>query len=172
MTETIDRRMTAEIEGEFVVFLIGARVNRWWKPWKWVPVATAMQRMIRELTATPALGLLGVESWFGNPSIMVQYWRSFEHLERYAVERDREHLPAWAAFNFAIRSNGDVGIWHETYRVAPESYEAVYNNMPAFGLGKAGKLLSAMGQRNTATGRRGLSDGGDAPVDTEGRLAK
>lgn len=168
--DTIDRRMTAEIEGEFVLFLIGMRVNKWWKPWKWVPVARAMGRMLRELSDHPELGLLEARSWFGNPTLLVSYWRSFEQLEHYAKARDHAHLPAWAAFNHAIRSNGDVGIWHETYRVSPGRYEAVYNNMPAFGLGRAGMLLSATGARHTATGRLGLSPGDDAPVDIDGRL--
>ena len=32
MTEIRQGRWTAEIEGDFVVFLIGARINRWWQP--------------------------------------------------------------------------------------------------------------------------------------------
>jgi hypothetical protein len=72
---------------------------------------------------------------------MVQYWRSFEHLEHYAHSRDHAHLPAWAAFNRRVRaSNGTVGIWHETYQISPGAYENVYVNMPAFGLGRAGTL--------------------------------
>ena len=35
-----------------------------------------------------------------------------------------------------------TGIWHETYRVRAGEYEAVYGNMPPFGLGKAGRLVS------------------------------
>ena len=31
--------------------------------------------------------------------MIVQYWRSFEHLERYARDRDELHWPAWVAFN-------------------------------------------------------------------------
>jgi hypothetical protein len=168
---TINERMTVSIEGDFVVFLIGMRVNRWWKLWQWIPVALAMQRMIRETSASPEIGFLGVESWIGNPTIMVQYWRSFELLEAYATDRQRKHLPAWAAFNRAVRSNGDVGIWHETYRVPAGAYEAVYNNMPAFGLGKVGSPIPATGKRQTATGRLGLSDGSDAAVDVAGGIA-
>ena len=41
MAAIIDRRVCAEIEGPFVVFLIGIRINRWWKPWAWVPVFRA-----------------------------------------------------------------------------------------------------------------------------------
>ena len=35
MARIINARMTAEIEGDFVVFLIGFRVNKFWKVWKW-----------------------------------------------------------------------------------------------------------------------------------------
>ena len=80
----IARRMTAEIDGDFCVFLIGMRINRWWKVHKWMPVAFAMPRMIRELRGQPELGFLGAEQWFGNPTVMLQYWASFEALEKEA----------------------------------------------------------------------------------------
>jgi hypothetical protein len=111
-------RCTAEIDGDFVVFLIGKRVNRFWKPHKWLPVAAATPRMLAELARAPELGLLHARTHFGFPNITsVQYWRSFAHLHRYATDRDLAHLPAWKAFNQAIAGNGDVGIWHETYLV-------------------------------------------------------
>jgi hypothetical protein len=153
MAKVIAQRMTAQFEGEFVVFLIGMRVNRFWKVHKWLPVAVAMPRMLRELSKDPASGFLGAEQWFGNPTIMLQYWRSFEHLDRYAKDPNHKHRPAWAAFNRAIGSRGDVGIWHETYRVHPGEYECIYNNMPLFGLGKASSLVPVQGRLDTAAGR-------------------
>ena len=87
----------------------------------------------------------------------VQYWQSFEHLERYAKDKSREHAPAWAAFNKAVGSNGDVGIWHETYRIRPGDYECVYNNMPPFGLAAATRIVPATGRREGAVGR--MTDG-------------
>ncbi|CAM5694173.1 hypothetical protein SANTM175S_00904 [Streptomyces antimycoticus] len=36
---------------------------------------------------------------------------------------------------------GKVGFWHETYAVPAGAHEAVYVNMPAFGLGKATKMV-------------------------------
>ncbi len=153
MANVLAKRMTAQVEGEFVVFLIGMRVNRFWKIHKWLPVVLAMPRMIRELEADPTSGFLGVQAWFGNPSIMVQYWRSFDHLEQYAKARDKTHWPAWVAFNKAIGGSGDVGVWHETYRVRPGDYECVYNNMPLFGLAKATRQIEATGQKETASGR-------------------
>jgi hypothetical protein len=138
--------MSGRLGGDFVVFLIGMRVNRWWKVHRWAGVAAAMPRMIRELTAKPELGLLGAEAWFGRTTIMVQYWRSMDALLDYAKNREAEHLPAWRSFNKLVGTNGDVGIWHETYRVRPGDYENVYVNMVPFGLGKAGELVPAYGR--------------------------
>ncbi len=154
MAQIINKRMTAEIEGDFVVFLIGMRVNKLWKVNKWLPVANAMPKMLRELEQNKEFGLLGYHAQFGFPvTLVLQYWRSFDHLAAYAGNRDAAHFPAWVAFNKAIGSNGDVGIWHETYHVAAGQYESVYNNMPAFGLGKAGLLVPAVGRKSTAAGR-------------------
>ncbi len=164
MSATINQRIAANIEGDFVVFLIGARVNRWWKLHRFFPIARAMSAMITELEAHPELGMLHVESWGGRTSIMVQYWKSFDHLHAYARSKDAVHLPAWTAFNKEIGSNGDFGIWHETYLVNAHQYEAIYNNMPEFGLAHAGGWQPAAGKRNTAMGRLGKSTGQDEPV--------
>jgi hypothetical protein len=150
----IEDRVTAKVDGdEFVVFLIGMRVNRPWKVHRWLPVARAMGRMIDELFAAPEMGLRHVESWFGRTSIMVQYWESFEALEDYATNRSRAHVPAWGDFNRLVGSNGDVGIWHETYVVKPGTFECVYNNMPRFGLSRAFETIPAVGAYARAPSR-------------------
>jgi hypothetical protein len=153
MTPALAGRVTARFDGEVVVFLIGMRINRLWKVHKWLPVARAMPQMLRELRADPESGLLGFESWVGNPTISLQYWRSFEHLERYAKDAARRHRPAWAAFNRAVGSNGDVGVWHETYRIRPGDYECIYNNMPPFGLARATAAVPALGALESARSR-------------------
>ena len=157
MAQVIAQRMTADVDCEVVVFLIGMRINRFWKVHKWLPVVLAMPRMLRELAADPESGFLSAESWMGNPSIMLQYWKSFDHLERFAKDPARHHRPAWAAFNRAVASNGDVGIWHETYRVRPGDLETIYNNMPPFGLGKATRRVPAQGHRETARDRMAIT---------------
>lgn len=148
-------RMTARIDGEFAVFLIGMRVNRPWAVHRWLPVTKAMPRMLRELYAKPELGLLSHETWFSRTIVLVQYWRSIDALLDYAMARDSEHLPAWQAFNRAVGTDGSVGIWHETYVAKPGTYENVYVNMPAFGLGKAGSLVEATSGLQSASGRLG-----------------
>lgn len=133
-------KMTARIEGEFVVLLIGARLHHLWMIHKWIPVAIAMRKMLRELEEHPELGFLGYESWGVFRPILVQYWRSFEALEAYARAKDHHHLPAWVEYNKKLTDNAAIGIWHETYRIAPGAHECIYTNMPAFGLGKASAL--------------------------------
>ena len=131
MAEINKGRWTAMRDEPHVVFLIGMRFNKLWKVWSWLPVFLAMPRMIRELAEKPELGYLGGNVWFGRTVVFVQYWRSFDALESYARARDSAHLPAWTAFNRAVGSNGDVGIYHETYPIEPGAYENIYVNMPA-----------------------------------------
>ncbi len=96
-------RYTGTIEGDFVVFLIGMRVN---KPWK------------------------------------VHRWRRFNRL---------------------VRGSGDVGIWHEAYRVRAGEYETIYGNMPRIGLGRFGDHR-ALGSTSTAAVRSGIRADDKAPV--------
>jgi len=114
------------------------RINRMLAVRKWMRVSAAMPRMLRELYTRPEFGFLGGESLLNWRGITVlQYWKSFDHLHAYASNRDAEHLPAWAAFNRAIGSDGTVGIWHETYLIEPHQSETIYSNMPLWGLSRA-----------------------------------
>ena len=79
-----------------------------WKIHQWLPVALAMPRMLKEFKAAPPeVGFLGAMS--PGLSMLIQYWRSFDHLERYARAPDRHHWPAWVEFNRRMKkSRGDV----------------------------------------------------------------
>jgi hypothetical protein len=131
-----------------------------------------MGPMLRELAGRPDSGLLGFRQFSNGlrSFLTVQYWRSFEDLERFARDPRAGHLPAWAAFNRSVDSSGDVGIWHETYRVKAGQYEAIYVNMPAYGLGAASRFVPAGGQYATAAGRLGLRENDSAPVDEVGAI--
>lgn len=155
MAAVTPKRVTARIDGDFVVFLIGMRINRLWKVHKWLPVFRAMPRMIRELEARPESGFMGHVM---NLGVIVQYWRSFEHLEAYARDPNQLHWPAWTDFNRRVGgSRGDVGIWHETYKVRAGEYECVYSGMPPFGLAKASRSADAVGPLESARGRLGAA---------------
>lgn len=162
MSDIIKERMTVEAD-EVVVLLIGMRINKLWKIGTWLPVMSAMPRMLKELAKSPDLGLLHARTHFGFRNVMVvQYWRDFDALHSYATSKTAAHLPAWQAFNQKIGSNGDVGIWHETYIAKADQFECVYNNMPPYGLGKAHGLVSAKGRNKSARGRLNQSDGPNA----------
>ena len=66
MTNVRAERLTASIGGDFVVFLIGMRINSPIRVDKWLPVAAAMPRMLKELQLRPELGLLHYEIWLTN----------------------------------------------------------------------------------------------------------
>jgi hypothetical protein len=150
-------RFTAQLPDDFVVFLIGMRVNRPLKVREWVPIFLAMPKMLRWLDQHPEAGLLNWQfSWIRGPAIL-QYWRSFEDLNRFARADGVPHLPAWKAFNQAVRGSGDVGIWHETYKVRSGDYECIYVNMPQGGLAAAGSHLPVGSTGQSASRRIGAA---------------
>lgn len=162
MTAVQPGRYTFDHDGEVVVFLIGMRVNKLRKVRRWLPVARAMPAMLRELAAHPDKGLLGWHQyWAGRTVLTVQYWRSFADLERFARAADDPHLPAWRAFNRSVGTSGDVGIFHETYLVPAGNAEAIYGNMPIFGLAKATASVPVRRRGQAAAyrlGRRPVDD--------------
>ena len=163
---TINRRIAASIEGDFVVFIIGARVNRWWKLPRYLWFLSTMPKMLAEVAAKPESGFLGWQRL--SLTSNMQYWRSLEQLTAYSRDRDQAHYPYWVKFNKEIGSNGDIGIWHETFLVRAGEYECIYNNMPLRGLAKAARHIDAVGRAGSAMGRLGRTDGGDAPVSADG----
>ena len=151
-------RYAADVDGDFVVFLIGMRINKPLAVRGWWHTATAMRPMLKELAAHPELGLLHArQAWIGGPAV-VQYWRSFEHLESYARNADNLHLPAWKKWNGLSRRSGAVGIWHETFKVRAGEYEAVYGNMPRLGLALAGNHLALAVKGRSAARRIGARE--------------
>ncbi|UGS33909.1 DUF4188 domain-containing protein [Capillimicrobium parvum] len=152
MAEVAGRRMAAELDGDFVVFLIGARLNsklRAVQAFLDLGGRRGMKHMLDHLVAHPERGLLAYEMGF--PTI-VQYWRSFEHLEAFAQDADDPHLDVWRNYWRRVGRSDRTGIWHETYLVRAGDYEAVYGNMPPHGLGKAGRLVP-ISETSSARGR-------------------
>lgn len=155
MNAVLKGRWTAHSEQGFVVFLIGMRINRWWMVHQWLPLILSMNGMIHELEERPELGFLGCNTWFGRTILLVQYWRSFEALEAYAKDKDLSHVPAWANFNRKVAGSEVVGIYHETYRIAPGQFENVFVNMPPTLLGNCTTLIEVKGSLATARDRMG-----------------
>jgi hypothetical protein len=154
MNAILPGRFTADVQDDFVVFLIGMRINKFWAVHKWLPVAMSMGPMLKGLSEDKDSGFLGGEGFTNlRTSCLVQYWRSFDDLERFSKNPGVTHRAAWQSFNRAVGSNGMVGIWHETYKVAAGEYECVYGNMPLFGLAAATAQVPATGKWGKARSR-------------------
>jgi hypothetical protein len=166
----VTEQMSARIEGPFVVFMIGARINKPWRVRDWWRVTRAMGPMLRELRRRPELGLLAQRLWLGTRGPMiVQYWRSVEQLERFAGDTSLPHRQAWLDFyRYVNTSAGGVGIWHESYQVQPGGYEAAYVGMPRFGLAEAGEHLPVREVGERAATRRAGGQRGARLVPTKG----
>ena len=166
MAAAIPGRMTHDYDGELVVFLIGMRVNKPWRPDQWLPVFNAMPRMLAELSRDPESGFLGyrIALEAGGP-LLVQYWSSAEKLDAYASAAGASHRPAWTRFNqLARRAPGAVGIWHETYLV--DRAETIYSGMPPSGLAKATRSVpvARRGERSRERLAAGRAAAPEAPI--------
>ena len=153
MSSANPSRMTHQYDGDLVLFLIGMRINKPWRPDLWLPVFRAMPGMIAELAREKDSGFLGSRLVF-NPRgpWLVQYWTSVDRLYDYASNQEAAHRPAWTAFNSRARkAPGAVGIWHETFQVARA--ESIYVGMPPSGLGAATALVP-VGKRSDRAAQR------------------
>jgi hypothetical protein len=153
-------RYTADVASlgdEVVIFMIGLRINRPARIAKWWPVFTAMPKMLRYLQQHPEKGMLGFRQAVFPSPIIVQYWRSFADLERFARDSEDPHLEPWRKFNRRVGASGDVGIWHETFRVPTSSIETIYGNMPPSGLGRIAGVVRIQRGRDSAAARIGAA---------------
>lgn len=154
-------RRGADIQGDFVVFLIGARLDLWHpiRSLRDLGGMRGMPYMLKYLSKHPDKGMLGYETY--GLTMNVQYWRSFEHLERFARDESDPHLKAWRNYWKRVGTDPRTGIWHETYLVRAGEYEAIYGNMPPHGLSKASNAVS-IGTDSSARGRlKRLTSGGE-----------
>lgn len=98
MVEIFNGRYTARSDKPLVLFLIGMRLNKLWAAHKWLPVFTAMPRMLAELDRMPETGLLSRRLYFSGRVILIkQYWKSFDKLIAYAHDPSGEHSTAPSA---------------------------------------------------------------------------
>jgi Domain of unknown function (DUF4188) len=133
-------RWSARLDGDFVVFLIGAEIRDDEQSAPATALLMAMIDMLGELEQDESIGLLGYQVFGAIGGVIVQYWRSFEALEAYARNPSAKHAPVWKAWNhLAADETTGAGIWHETFKVSAGSYEAIYQNMPLTGLQRAGE---------------------------------
>ncbi|KAJ3163649.1 hypothetical protein HDU86_000236 [Geranomyces michiganensis] len=176
----IPGRAVGRIDGDFVVFLIGARVN---SESAFVSAATVrdlgkgMAAMQAELQKNPELGCLHIENFVNTDkssahSLSVQYWRSADLLHKYARSSLQQHLKPMMRNISHQRKSAEAGIYHETYLVRSGEYEAIYVNLPPFGLGVAGRLERPGTARTTMKQRLGQIDTPDFVGEDDPRTAE
>lgn len=149
-------RVTAQRDHEVVVFTLGVRLHKPWKLKAWILASIGFIKMTRWLEEHPEQGMLGNSLTFLHGGVAaVQYWDSYDALERFARNRDAPHLPVWSWYRRAVERPGDIGIWHETYVLSPGSWECIYVNMPTVGLPAATAAVLVGEQANDSRSRRG-----------------
>jgi hypothetical protein len=134
--------MAAEIEGDFVLYIDGFRLDRLRAIHTWFRAGRKIAAMFEELADDPDSGFLGYQPALqgvrGGGSI--QFWRSLEDLQLFAHEPNDMHVLAWKWVNENVR-NGEVGFWAEIYLIEDGNYETFYREMPPKGLGSPTRLV-------------------------------
>ena len=157
-TDIIRTTFTARFDGDFVVFLIGVRPNGANPFTKYTDeIGKAFESMVKELENDDTLGYMGGDNYVGansrkSAAMMVQYWRSYESLQKWTHTRMGIHMKTVEEYIKKDRVAGTTGIWHETYKVRDGEYEAVYANMPPIGLALATNVTPEL-KTNNGPGR-------------------
>jgi hypothetical protein len=89
------------------------RVNGPRKLREWLPVFRAMPSCSATSTNIPRRACSAIAT---EPSVIVQYWRSLEGLDRFVRDTDDPHLAPWRRYVREVGSSGDLGIRHEKFR--------------------------------------------------------
>lgn len=105
--------------------------------------------MTKEALALPNTPLLNSNTVWSQSDrrlfFFVQHWRSFDELMEWANDSGLQHKPAQKAFFKRTAYNGNVGVWHEAYKVQAGQFEAVYANMPPISLAAVGTYRDLRG---------------------------
>lgn len=126
--------------------LFGLRVNRWARPWSWLPLLRSLRRMIREADYNPvASGLLWATSWRdGRTFTVISYWRDFDAAMRWSQDARFHHVGVWRRYNQGrVGDSGDVGLWHEVIEIDPDRLHTIYRDVERRGLAAATRLEAA-----------------------------
>ena len=150
-------RWTAQIDGDFVVFLIGADLRDPEQAGPAGELLMAMIDMLGELEQDPTKGLLGYQVFGAIGGVIVQYWRSFEALESYAKNPDAKHAPVWRAWNRLGEDGTALGraSGMRPTRSKPAATRRSTRTCPATGLQRAGEPVTVTEARLTARQRMG-----------------
>ena len=148
--------MAAEMDGEFVIYINGMRLNKLRAIRKYFAAGRKAGKFFERLEADPDSGFLGyVPAMMGiRTGAAIQYWRSLDDLKRFANDPEDVHVPAWKWYDDVVDPGGGVGFWAELYVIEADNYETFFRNVPPIGLGKMGRLVPMADHQR----RLGLAD--------------
>lgn len=126
-----------------------------------LPFAARMGRAIGTSAAeaiASGAGLLRSEPFRvdGRHFGVLQYWASYESLERWSHRPP--HSDWWREALERMRKRGDFGIYHETFLVPRSGVESIYLGCPPVGIsafGRTGESVGTMTTSRDRLGRRG-----------------
>lgn len=133
-------RWVADPPSGTTLVLFGLRVNRWGRPWSWLPLVRALRDMLAEAERQPdESGLLWASRWRDRRTFTVlSYWRDFDTAMAWAQDARFRHVRVWRAYNRGrVGDDGDVGLWHEVIVVDPERLHTLYRDIDPRGIAAA-----------------------------------
>ena len=77
--------------------------------------------------------MLSLDRYTNNQIVTISYWKSREHLARFA--QAPPHMKAWVWWNKMIKDNTHLSIMHEVYDVPAGCWENIYVNSHTLGMG-------------------------------------
>ncbi|KAF8473779.1 hypothetical protein JB92DRAFT_3134760 [Gautieria morchelliformis] len=135
--------------------------------------------MIEELRTAPPeddVGFLNAEFYMhggesaNNSNMVCIYWRSYQHMYRFAHKEGGKHWPAWNKYRTLQREQHklgtEIGIWHEVFEIS--NAEAIYHNMPRMGLGDMWDAVRTMSGQ--VVYRNSLVVGSGSYATSDGRM--
>ncbi|MFC2131946.1 monooxygenase family protein, partial [Bacteroidota bacterium] len=105
-------KYTSKPENSFVVFIFGMRINNFLFLWLWIPFFIRLVRIVKRLRKYKESGMLNAHLIITTNGIgVIQYWESFDKLEKFALDKNDMHVPNRIKYGKSVGKSGIVGIW-------------------------------------------------------------
>jgi hypothetical protein len=128
--------VSAEIKEPMCLFLVGMQCRSWKSMWKIPFILIRMRKIYGELLSNKDSGFLWGKFFTSNrpkTTLLLSYWKSSEHIERFISDKKFSHHQATKDYYKRLGQDPNIGIWHETYEINPGQAETLYYGMNPFG---------------------------------------
>ena len=83
--------------------------------------------------------MLSLDRYTNNQIISISYWKSREHLARFA--QAPPHMKGWMWWNKTVKEHDHLSIMHEVYDVPAGNWENIYVNSHKMCMGEHSPML-------------------------------